>query len=85
MGGHPLPALPLGFRIVVTGANDFIASHTIDQLLARGYLVRGTVRNPARTRWLAEDFDKTYHPGVFALHEVAEVTRDGVFDSVVDG
>ncbi|GKT89980.1 aldehyde reductase II [Colletotrichum tofieldiae] len=81
----PSPALPFGSRIVVTGANGFIASHIADQLLARGYLVRGTVRDPAKTRWLAEHFDKTYGPGNFTLHEVAEATKDGAFDSVVDG
>lgn len=34
--------------ILVTGASGFIATHTIIQLLQKGYAVRGTVRNLAR-------------------------------------
>jgi dihydroflavonol-4-reductase len=33
----------------VTGASGFIASQIVRELLARGYRVRGTVRNPDRT------------------------------------
>ncbi|KAF2402646.1 NAD(P)-binding protein [Trichodelitschia bisporula] len=33
--------------ILVTGANGFIAGHIIDQFLAAGYTVRGTVRSPS--------------------------------------
>jgi len=31
--------------VLVTGASGFIASRIVDQLLAAGYLVRGTVRS----------------------------------------
>lgn len=34
-------------RVLVTGASGFIAGHCIEQLLARGYRVRGTVRSLA--------------------------------------
>lgn len=33
-------------RILVSGANGFIASHAIEQMLAKGYEIVGTVRNP---------------------------------------
>ncbi len=36
--------------VLVTGASGFIASHIVDQLLQRGYRVRGTVRDPERAR-----------------------------------
>lgn len=35
-------------RVLVTGASGFIASHCILALLAQGYAVRGTLRDPAR-------------------------------------
>ncbi len=34
-------------KILISGANGFIASHTIERLLAKGHDVIGTVRNPA--------------------------------------
>ena len=36
--------------VLVTGASGFIASHIVQQLLEGGYRVRGTVRDPAKTR-----------------------------------
>ncbi|KAL4915456.1 hypothetical protein BDW62DRAFT_203641 [Aspergillus aurantiobrunneus] len=38
-------ALPKGSRVLVTGANGYIAFH-VDQMLALGYTVKGTVRAP---------------------------------------
>lgn len=35
-----------GGRVCVTGATGYIAAHIVRELLARGYRVRGTVRNP---------------------------------------
>jgi dihydroflavonol-4-reductase len=35
-------------RVLVTGASGFIAGHCIDELLAHGHTVRGTVRSPAQ-------------------------------------
>jgi len=32
-------AIPQGSRVVVTGANGFIASHVVKQLLEKGYKV----------------------------------------------
>lgn len=39
-------------KILVTGATGFIAGHCILELLAGGYEVRGTVRDPGRTESL---------------------------------
>ena len=55
--------LPSGSRILVTGANGYIASHVVDKLLGLGYLVRGTVRAPKP--WLNEYFEQKYGPNVF--------------------
>lgn len=37
-----------GKNVVVTGANGYIASYLVKDLLERGYNVRGTVRNPGQ-------------------------------------
>jgi dihydroflavonol-4-reductase len=42
----PVTAAP----VLVTGASGFIASHIVQQLLEGGYRVRGTVRDPEKTR-----------------------------------
>ncbi|KAJ0384176.1 hypothetical protein COL922a_008939 [Colletotrichum nupharicola] len=79
------PVLPKDSTIVVSGANGFIASHIVDQLLAAGYRVRGTVRDTAKYSWLSAHFEKTYGPGRFTLHVVPEVTKNGAFDEVLKG
>lgn len=38
---------PTSRRVMVTGANGFIAAHVVERLLARGRTVVGTVRKPA--------------------------------------
>lgn len=47
--GMPITRAP----IVVTGASGFIGSHIVQQLLARGYRVRGTVRDASKQKELA--------------------------------
>ena len=48
------PAATVSARpVCVTGASGFIAAHIVRDLLARGYRVRGTVRNPERKADLA--------------------------------
>lgn len=41
-GATPNLALPKGSRVVVSGANGFIASHVVKQLLENGYKVHNT-------------------------------------------
>ena len=56
-------ALQAGDLVCVTGANGFIASHLIRDLLQAGYRVRGTVRDPSNV-------EKTAH--LFAMAAEAE-------------
>lgn len=62
-------ALPPGSRVLVTGANGYIASHVVDKLLKLGYLVRGTVRT--QKPWLNKYFEEKYGAGVFETVELA--------------
>ncbi|KAG0568143.1 hypothetical protein KC19_7G189600 [Ceratodon purpureus] len=43
-----------GKTVCVTGASGFIASWVVKLLLERGYIVRGTVRNPEKSKHLLE-------------------------------
>ncbi|KXH48466.1 NAD dependent epimerase/dehydratase [Colletotrichum simmondsii] len=58
-------ALPKGSLILVTGANGYIGSHTINVLLGLGYRVRGTVRS--EKPWLSEFFHSKYDKDAFEL------------------
>ncbi|OGM42959.1 aldehyde reductase II [Aspergillus bombycis] len=78
-------AIPTGSLVVVTGANGFIASHVVDQLLQQGYHVRGTVRNAAKSSWLNSYFSAKYGSGRFSLAEVPDMSHEGAFDEVVKG
>lgn len=81
-------ALPPGSHILVTGANGYVASHVVNQLLQQGYMVRGTVR--AAKPWLDEYFTKQYRSDkyesmiVSSFEDVDSVGRalDGV-DGVI--
>jgi dihydroflavonol-4-reductase len=68
--------------ILVTGATGFVASHIVQQLLAAGYRVRGTVRNTASK----SNAHLVRLPGAERLELVAADLLDAnVWPKVVDG
>lgn len=78
-------AIAPGSLVVVTGANGYIASHVVDQLLQAGYEVRGTVRDAKKSAWLKGFFDQKYGPDKFSLFEVPDMAAPGAFDEAVKG
>ncbi|EED21148.1 NAD dependent epimerase/dehydratase, putative [Talaromyces stipitatus ATCC 10500] len=62
-----------GERVLVTGANSYLASNIIDLLLSLGYHVRGTIR--AEKPWLDEYFTSKYGTGKFESVIVPDVTH----------
>ncbi|KAK3060941.1 hypothetical protein LTS18_007361 [Coniosporium uncinatum] len=79
------PRLPPGSLILVTGCNGLIGSHIVDQLLASGYRVRGTVRNPSKDAWLTPFFSSRYSADAFELVQVADIRAPGAFDEAIKG
>ncbi|KAJ5952970.1 uncharacterized protein N7479_011383 [Penicillium vulpinum] len=75
--------VPPGSKVLVTGANGYIASHIIKVLLDLGYLVRGTVRTPMP--WLAEYFEKQCGSGRFELIMVSDFQQSNAFDQSLKG
>lgn len=71
-------------RVLLTGASGYIASFVTKALLEKGYLVRGTVRNPAQSAELAHLRNL---PGAGERLELvrADLLTPGAFDAHVDG
>lgn len=77
-------AIPTGSRVLVTGVNGYVASHIAKQLLARGFKVRGTVRDLERTSWLVKDVFKAHADnGDFELVTIQDFTAEGVYDTAM--
>lgn len=74
-----------GSTVLVTGANGFIASHILDQLLQLDYKVRGTVRAEAKGKWVQDYFDNKYGKGKLELVVVPDMGAKGAFDDAVKG
>ncbi|KAL8793879.1 MAG: hypothetical protein Q9195_003498 [Heterodermia aff. obscurata] len=79
------PVLEPGSLVLVTGANGFLASHVVDQLILAGYRVRGTVRSASRTGWLKELFDKRHGAGKFEIAVVEDMAKPEAYDEACIG
>jgi len=74
-----------GSTILVTGANGFIASHIVEQLVQAGYKARGTVRTEAKGRWLQEYINEKYGKDKLELAIVSDMSAKGAFNDAVKG
>ncbi|KAF2678484.1 dihydroflavonol-4-reductase, partial [Lentithecium fluviatile CBS 122367] len=81
----PTLAIQPGATIFVTGANGLIGSHVIDQLLGKGYNVRGAVRHVEKCKWLSDYFNGKYEGVSFQAVGVPDMKVEGCYDEVVQG
>jgi len=81
----PTAVIQPGATIFVSGVNGLIGSYVADQLLTRGYNVRGAVRDVEKTTWLKNFFDDKYKDARFELVGVPDMTADGCYDDLVEG
>lgn len=76
-------SLPPGSKILVTGANGYIASHIINIFLGLGFPVRGTVRT--QKSWLNKYFDQQFGPGRFETVLVPDFEQLDALSQAMDG
>ncbi|KAJ3712943.1 D-lactaldehyde dehydrogenase [Lentinula raphanica] len=75
--------VPPGSKVLVTGANGYIAAWVVRTLLEKGYAVRGTVRSEAKGEPLKKIFGD--YKEKFETVVVEDITKDGAFDEAVKG
>jgi len=77
-----MPAISTG-KVLVSGANGFIAVWVVQDLLKAGYSVRGTVRSEAKAKHLSNLFGS--YGDKFECVIVSDITKPGAFDEAVKG
>jgi nucleoside-diphosphate-sugar epimerase len=70
-------------KVLVTGANGYLATWVTKKYLEAGYSVRGTVRSLSKSAFLTNKFAR--HGDRFELVVVQDITKDGAFDEAVKG
>ncbi|KAI0691864.1 NAD(P)-binding protein [Cytidiella melzeri] len=77
-----MPAVQTG-KVLVSGANGYIASWLLQKLLDQGYSVRGTIRSLKSAPHIQQRFQK--YGDKLELVEVPDITQGGAFDEAVKG
>ncbi|KIY74213.1 D-lactaldehyde dehydrogenase [Cylindrobasidium torrendii FP15055 ss-10] len=70
-------------KVLVSGANGYIAMWVVRRLLESGFSVRGTVRNAEKARFLTQTFEK--YGDKLEIAMVDDITKEGAFDEAVKG
>ncbi|KAF9482939.1 NAD(P)-binding protein [Pholiota conissans] len=81
-----MPAIPNGSKVLVTGANGYIAMWVVRFLLERGYTVRATVRTAEKITFVKDYFTKLgYGDDKLEFVVVDDIVEEGAFDEAVKG
>ncbi|KAI0746584.1 NAD(P)-binding protein [Daedaleopsis nitida] len=75
-----MPATDSG-KVLVTGANGYVAVWVVKTFLDHGFSVRGTVRSESKAPYLRNLFKS--HGKKFEVVIVEDITKDGAFDEAV--
>ncbi|GME96476.1 unnamed protein product [[Candida] boidinii] len=70
-------------KVLVTGANGFVATHVVDVLLSKGYKVIGTARSEAKYETLLKEFKAKYPHGNISFEIVKDIATANAFDEVL--
>ncbi|KAH6904344.1 D-lactaldehyde dehydrogenase [Coprinopsis sp. MPI-PUGE-AT-0042] len=78
-----MPTISAGDKVLVTGANGYIAMWVVQKLLEKGYLVRAAVRTPSKAKHLQEYF-KAYGDKLELVY-VPDIEKEEAFDEAAKG
>jgi nucleoside-diphosphate-sugar epimerase len=79
-----MPTVAKGSKVLVSGANGYIAMWVARILLERGYSVRGTVRSVDKGKFMADYFMSLgYGKDQFETVVVEEIVKAGLFFFVI--
>ena len=70
-------------RVLLTGGSGFIAAHTLDVLLKRGYSVVTTVRTEEKASKIKADNKEAVEKGQLSFAIVPDIAQEGAFDEAV--
>ncbi|KAI0261967.1 hypothetical protein BC834DRAFT_972371 [Gloeopeniophorella convolvens] len=70
-------------KVLVTGANGYLAAWVVKKYLEAGYAVRGTVRSVAKSAFLKDIFAE--YGDRFELVVVEDITKEDAFEEAVKG
>jgi len=80
-----MDTIPKGSLVLVTGANGFLGSHIVDNLLADGFRVRGSARSASKLAALSSYWERTYGRGTFETAVVVDLGVEGAFEEALQG
>ncbi|GAA5840560.1 hypothetical protein JCM11251_007615 [Rhodosporidiobolus azoricus] len=80
-----MPAVSTDSFVLLTGASGFLAAHIAQQLLQRGFRVRGTVRSAAKGEYLDNLFRKEGIADKWEWVIVEDVEEEGAFNEAIKG
>jgi len=70
-----MPTISKGDKVLVTGANGYIAVWLVRQLLEKGYAVRGTVRSEQKGEYVKNYLEKLGLADKFELFIVEDIEQ----------
>ena len=70
-----MPSVDAGSKVLVSGANGYIATWIVRTLLERGFTVRGTVRTEEKGKFMKEYFTSLGYGDKFEVVVVDDITK----------
>ncbi len=70
-----MPIIEKGDKVLVSGANGYIAMWVVRSLLERGYAVRGTVRSAGKAKFIEEYFAGLGYADKLEIVVVEDITK----------